>query len=377
MSRDILLIENQAFDFFYARIPYAKYLINNGWRVFALIPRDEIYSELIKSEGVEVIDYDLDRLNKGIYQLLKLLFLYRRILNTHNFDVIHSYRFQPNLMNALIGNPLRYDKIIHVTGLGIAFSNSSTKYKLYKLISQIIYFVKFISVSKIIFQNPDDVKDVWSSKFFSDKAVVILGSGVSTSRFSPNNFDKLVSRASLGIDLNIKLFICVTRLIWEKGIKELCEAFGEEYRNNPDIKLFIVGSSDFENPRHIPVEFIKENSGKGGIVFLGSREDIPQLLACADIFILPSYYREGIPRALLEALATGLPIITTDMPGCRITVSSENGVLIKPQSVFEIKRSIRLILTEDLNLLGYASRKKAVELFSEEEVFSQMLRIYK
>jgi glycosyltransferase involved in cell wall biosynthesis len=102
----------------------------------------------------------------------------------------------------------------------------------------------------------------------------------------------------------------------------------------PNIILYIVGWPDYENPRHVTDAYVNSIEEGSSIRFLGKRDDISQLLADSDVFIFPSYYREGIPRSLLEALSMGLPIITTDMPGCKDTVCDNiNGVLISPKSV--------------------------------------------
>lgn len=371
---NVLLIENLATDFYSARLPFARYLMTKGWKVFALIPFDSQYSKLIQLEGIHVLDYELNRRDKGIRQLLSLLVMYRKLLLKYEFQVIHSFRFQPNLINVLVGR--KNKKIIHITGLGIAFSNPGFKFRLYRFASQIIYILKFFLTSKVIVQNPDDVKDIWASKLFKNKIKIVLGSGIDVNIFSSQNYNKKSIRDGLGIRDNEILFICVSRLIWEKGIKELCEAFQIEHKNNSNIILYIVGWSDFENPRHVPIDFLTSLSDDSGIHFLGKRSDISDLLAASDVFILPSYYREGIPRSLLEALSMGLPIITTDMPGCRLTVTTENGILIKPKSVNEIRNSLVAIINKDFVGMGRVSRKLASKNFSNKVIFEEIESIY-
>ena len=172
-------------------------------------------------------------------------------------------------------------------------------------------------------------------------------------------------------------FICVTRLIWEKGIKELMESFKIIHSFNRNAKLLIVGWSDHDNPRHIPKSFIDEWNGKHNIVFLGRKENIRELLTASDIFIYPSYYREGIPRGILEALSMGLPVITTATPGCKLTVvHGENGYLIKPGSITELTNAMKKILQSDMKEMSSKSRILAEEQFSDTLIFSQIEYTY-
>lgn len=209
--------------------------------------------------------------------------------------------------------------------------------------------------------------------------MVINGSGVNTSEFRKELFDRASLRKRMRISDNDKIFICVTRLIWEKGIDELTSAFKnleEPYRRNT--RLLIVGWPDKDNPRHVDDAYIDRFKNSDVISFLGKREDIPELLAISDVFIYPSYYREGIPRGILEALSMGLPIITTDMPGCKLTVAQEkNGYLISPKSSEAISNTVIKILKNNrLTEMGYESRTMAIDYFSNTVIFSEIENLY-
>jgi glycosyltransferase involved in cell wall biosynthesis len=374
----VLLVENFASDFYGARLPLAKSLVSEGWDVYAMIPSGSEYVSMIQQEGIQVIQYDLDRKNKGFSQIYQLFKIYRRIIKEHNFKIVHSFRFQPNLLNALSGIGEKHSKVLHVTGLGIAFSNSSIKYTILKYISQFIFLIKLYLADILIVQNPNDVDDIWASNLFKRKIRLIYGSGINLDKYSSNESKRKNIRSDLGIQEEQKLFICVTRLIWEKGIKELVDAFTLVHAKNKNLFLYIVGWPDYDNPRHVTDQFINSVATESGINFLGKRTDIPQLLAASDVFIFPSYYREGIPRSLLEALATGLPIITTDMPGCKMTVKNEvNGLVIQPRSVDEIVNAIYKILCLNILGMGKKSRELAVEEFQDKIIFQKITDIYK
>jgi glycosyltransferase involved in cell wall biosynthesis len=376
-NNKVLIIENFASDFFKARLPLARYLKELGWDVYALVPGDSEYSKRIAQERIKVIEYNFDRNNKGIFQIISLIKVYRRILYENNFSITHSFRFQPNLLNILSGIGLRHKKILHVTGLGIAFSNKSLKFLILKWLSQIIFLLKFLFADKIIVQNEDDINDIWAGKLFRNKLFLIGGSGVDIDQFSPSNFDKIEIRNRIGIRNEQLVFICVTRLIWEKGIKELVDAFYKIQVFEPNIILYIVGWPDYDNPRHVTDEYINSIEDGTCIHFLGKRDDISQLLAASDVFIFPSYYREGVPRSLLEALSMGLPIITTDMPGCKDTVHDNiNGILITPMSVDSIINAIKLIMSKNKKEMGDVSRTLAVEKFQDKLIFKQIESLY-
>lgn len=374
MKKKILLIENYAEDFYKARLPLAVFLLDKGYDVYALVPEDQ-YVEKIKSRGINVLTYPFNRKDKGLFQFIKLAVLYRRIVKNYNFDIVHSFRFQPNLLNSISSMFLGHMVVLHITGLGIAFSNESLKYIILKGISKILYLLQFLRANKIIVQNPDDINDFIFKEHFQNKICMIPGSGVDINRYKPywlNNEKKSVPD-------RLK-FICITRLIWEKGVFELTEAFKSLPGNLKDkVELNIIGWVDIDNPRAISQDFIESFATNPDINFLEKKSNVIPFLHDADVFIYPSYYREGIPRSILEALAVGLPIITTNTPGCNLTTKDNvNGFLIESRSISSIVDKVSL-LYENIPLLTYFgqnSRKIAETEFSEEIVFNRIEKIY-
>lgn len=374
----ILLIENFSADFYKARVPLAKFLLERGWDVYALIPAGE-YVDLIRGEGIKVIEYELERKDKGLKQLIKLVKIYKAIINEYQIDVIHSFRFQPNLLNVLANFFNNRRVFLHITGLGIAFSNSSFSYVLLRWASQIIFQVKLFRANQVIVQNNDDAKDIWFSKLWKNKVQVINGSGVNTSFFSKEHFDKSVLRKKMNVAENSVIFICVTRLLWEKGIREMVDAFLSLKKTNSQAILWIVGWSDKDNPRHVEDSYIQQFKSDDTIRFLGKQENVLELLAVSDVFLYPSYYREGIPRGILEALSMSLPIITTDMPGCKMTViKGKNGYLIEPRSTAEISEVVKRIIEGNaIPEMGIQSRDLAIVKFADSTIFCQIESLYK
>jgi glycosyltransferase involved in cell wall biosynthesis len=376
--KKILLIENYGSDFYKARIPFAKFLLKKGFDVYAFIPYDD-YTEKVNEAGIRTISYKFDRKNKGFLQLFTLIFLFRKVINSNNFEIIHSFRFQPNLVNVLANFFNGKLIILHVTGLGIAFSNNNLKYIIFRILSQIVFLLKFIRANKIVFQNNYDASDIWISRFFKRKIKLIYGSGVDIGKFDSSIYNKSQIRLKLNIHQSDLVFICVTRLIWEKGIKELLSAFKLMAKSQINLKLIIVGFVDNDNPRKLNQEFIDSFKNSDSIYFLGKRDDIPDLIEAADVFIYPSYYREGIPRSLLEALSMSKPIITTNTPGCNMTVIDNlNGLLIEPRSSSQIVKAVTFF-ANNVNLIegmGINSRLIARNKFSNEIIFEEILKLY-
>ncbi len=378
-SQRVLLIENYASDFYYARVPFAKYLLNNGYSVFALIPDTEtFYIKKIKECGISVYTYQFNRKNKNIFQLISLLRIFNLFIRENEIDIIHSFRFQPNLINVLSNLFNKKKVVLHVTGLGIAYSNASFPYLLLRIVSQMIFTIKLFRADKVIVQNEEDKNDITFSRIWRNKIFVVCGSGINTDIFNKDHYNKSAIRDANNINQKDFIFICITRLIWEKGIKELVDAFLELSKTKKDIKLWIVGWIDEDNPRHISAKYINQFVNHHCIYFTGKKNNIAELLALSDVFIYPSYYREGIPRSILEAMAMSLPIITTDMPGCNLTViSNYNGELIETRSSKAIINCVKCIIeNNDLLAMGKRSRQMAENKFKDTLIYSQINEIY-
>lgn len=369
-NKNILLLAHDGEDFYKARMPFARFLIKNGYKVFVIIPYDK-YSDIIAEEGIQVKHSSLQRDNKNPTNLIKSLLEIRKHAVANNVDIVHSFKFVPNLINSFAN--LFNDKkvVLHIAGLGIAFANNGLKYKILKLIQQILFFVQFLRANLIIIQNPDDYNDFLFKGLFRDKIKLIKGSGVSISKFSPAN-SKLYSGKAV--------FLCTTRLIWEKGIAEMVKAFESLPADIQDnVQLNIIGEPDDKNPRTVSKDFIDKYKSNKLIHFLGRQDNVQEHLQSSDVFILPSYYREGIPRSILEALATGLPVITTNVPGCNLTIiKGKNGLLIQPRSINAISNAVKTIMLRkhDWSAMGKASRNLAISEFSEEKIFSEIIKLY-
>lgn len=378
----IALMENFGSDFYYFRLALAKFLINKGFEVVAIVPNDD-FSEIIRQTGIRVLTYEYERNNPSPLKTVKTFFSVKRILKGEKFDLLHTFRLQPNIIGTLAGAMCKIPIVFnHVTGLGFAFSSKSFKARIFQILILIIYRISFIFSKTIICQNPDDIETFGKSKLFfpMKKFILIKGSGVNAQNYSKGAVDKGILaklKNELGIDDKAVVFTIITRLLWQKGIHELVEASRELKKEYPNLRCLIIGAGDEANPHSVNRAYREANSDAAD--FIGRRSEVRELLALSDVFVLPSYYREGVPRSVLEAMAMSKPIITTTMPGCNLTVENGwNGYLIEPQNKVQLREAMESFLTdfEKISRYGKNSRIKLENEFSDKIVFNKILESY-
>lgn len=378
-NKKIALIENLGIDFYNARLRYALHLQNLGYEVYAIVP-DDGFLVKIKSHGINVIAVSNNIRGPGIINKLKYAGDLIKIFRYNQFDIIHTYRLQPNIIGTFIAGILTKSKIVnHITGLGAAFNHFSIKYKLMQFVTRILYgFNYFLFRHVSVFQNHHDIIDLGLIK----KSFCVKGSAVNEDRFSSDSIsiskiDILQKQYNLLQEDTIN-FLFVSRLLKEKGIVELIEGFKLASENNK-IQLLIVGWFDENNESSLNQNSLNDLiQGYDNIKFLGKQNDIPEIISLADVSILPTYYREGTPRFLLESMVMKKPIITTKMPGCdHLIHNNENGILIEPRSVNAIEKSINFICNKELKIMGEASYKIYKSDFSEKIVYNSLIDIYK
>jgi glycosyltransferase involved in cell wall biosynthesis len=224
--------------------------------------------------------------------------------------------------------------------------------------------------SRLILQNSDDMA---SLGLVADgrKICLIKGSGVDTSHFRPAP-EPVLSGATTRV-------LLASRLLWDKGVGDYVDAARELLATGLPIRFRIAGAPDPGNPASIPQAELDAWATEGAVELLGQIDDMPAELARTDIFVLPSCYGEGLPRSLLEAAATALPLITTDRPGCRDVVSDGvDGVIIPARNAAALAAAIRRLHDDPVwaRKLGRAAHRKVIAEFDERIVLAQTLDVY-
>ena len=364
------------------RLSWMKSLVSRGYTVYGVIQKKEAENYL-EREGIPVIRYPIKRKSiNPIYEIVTILSLYK-IFKKLRPTILHTFLHKPNLYGTIAGRLAHVPIIInHIPGLGYIYTEQNgVKVKLYRFIMSRLYRHCFKYADKVIFHNEDDLNEFVYLTNDRDKFMVIKGTGVDVEFFSPDRVSearKKMVRVSLGVSPNDIVVTMTGRLIWHKGIYELIEAAQMIHSKYENVTFLIVGWSDSGNPGSVSHRFIEDVGRCGYIKFLGKRENIRDILAITDIYVLPSY-REGLPKGVLEAMAMGIPVVTTDVPGCRETViDGVNGYLVPPFDSKKLAQALeKLILDEKLRLrMGNAGRERVLSEFSEGIVINAIHSLY-
>ncbi|HUP92878.1 MAG TPA: glycosyltransferase family 4 protein [Solimonas sp.] len=284
-------------------------------------------------------------------------------------------RVRPTKVLACSNKPILYglsaawmagvpDRYALLSGLGIGFEEEGFNSPLRRVI-RLLYRCVMPLVSVVFFQNPDDqalMKELGILRP-GNASVVVNGSGVDVSEFAVR---PLPERPT---------FVLVSRLIREKGICEFVDAATQITRRHPQARFLLLGKTD-NRPNSITQEQLEAWVGSGVIEYPGFVPDVRPLLAASSVFVLPSYYREGVPRSTLEALSMGRAVITTDSPGCRETViDGDNGYCVKPRSVEALVDAMEKMIAQPQRVaeMGARSRKLAERRFDVHAVTRAML----
>lgn len=340
-------------------------LVRMGHKVFCIVPQEE--GENRQNEfGAEFYCLPLQKTGFNPFSdlkfLLKLITLFRRL----KIDMTIVYTIKPVIYCSLAAKIAGVKHISSViTGLGYAFVNNSFHQKFAGFIASNLYKIALACNQKVFFLNPDDRDQFLKIGAVTPKQCAIInGPGVDLDHF---NFSPLTSKKTS--------FVLIARMLKEKGILEFVEAANQVKKAHPEIEFNIVGPID-TGPSAISAKKLEEVTRQGLVQYRGYTDDVRNYLRDSTVYVLPSYYREGIPRTNLEAMSVGRAIITTDTPGCRETVQDgKNGFLIPPRNSNALAEAM-LKFIEDPELavkMGSASRKFAEKCFAVNSINQSMM----
>lgn len=288
-------------------------------------------------------------------------------------DVVHHITIKPVIYGSLAARWRGVRAVVNtVPGLGYVFGQEGWRAAIERAAVKRAYRIVLAHArSRVIFENPDDYRDFLDWRLIGPtQGLVISGAGVDVDKFHP--------RASK-VDAGPPRIVLASRLLWDKGVGVFVEAASLVKRTHPDARMVLVGTNDPDSPASIPEEQLQRWADSGVVEWWGRRDDMPDLLSNATIVCLPSYYREGIPRVLIEAAACGRPIVTTDAPGCReIVRQGENGLLVPVKDPVALARAITDLLDDRTRCdrMGQAGRARAEAEFGSEQVVTQTLAVY-
>ena len=368
----LLIVVNVDWAFITHRLPIAEEAVNKGWKVY-VAAKDTGRAKDINNK-IEFINFEFSRSGtnpiKELYSFVKFLRLYRRIKP----DVIHHVTLKPVIYGSFAARLTRIRGVLNaISGLGYTFTGEMKGVKglISKIMVSLMRFGFNSEKMAFVFQNNDDYEELEKLNVFSKKNSFhfIKGVGVNLDEFKfspiPNN-DKT----------NISI---VTRMLWDKGIAELKKASEIlKVKYYKKITFTLVGIADEDNKAGVSEKFLKDWEDGEYVKWIGYQTNVVKIYSESDIVTLPSY-REGIPRALIEACSIGRPIVTTNAIGCRECVDEGiNGFKVPIKSCSELAEAfVKLIEDKELQRqMGKASRIKAEKEFDVEDVKKKHLTIY-
>lgn len=345
-ARTILLNGSYAPSLLNFRGRLIEALIAAGHNVHVTAPDIDAGTEReLRGIGAEVHEVRLVRAGLSVRGDLAYFRQIRRVIRGTGADLVISYTIKPNIWASFAAGSLGIRSVSMVTGLGYAFiSGKGLKRSLVVLASRLLYRSATARNDVVIFQNPDDRADFVAAGCLADptKARLVNGSGVDMAWY-------------VAVPLPPEpVFLMVTRLLGNKGVREYAEAASAILSRRKNCRFLLAGFLD-EGPDSIAMREV-EQWQRNGIEFLGRLDDVRPALAAASVYVLPSY-REGTPRSVLEAMAMGRAIITTDVPGCRETVvDGDNGFLVPARDAGALAAAMERMI-DDKQLRGRMGKR--------------------
>lgn len=343
---------------------------NAGYEVLVLTAVDR-HGDIIRNAGLQLLPLPISRGSMNPFGALIAVLRIVRVYRREQPDLIHHVALKPILLGSLAARLAGCRRVINaVVGGGYAFTSQHFFARMLRPILQMgLRRLLNPRGGRVVFENGDDFDSFSEVGLLHwEDAVLIRGAGVDPSQFQLG-----------GKIQDLPIVVLVSRLLWDKGIGEYVEAARLLQQQDVKARFIIVGDSDPENRACINPATLKAWKEEGAIELWGFRNDIPQILAEANIACLPSY-REGLPKSLLEAMAAGLPCVTTDVPGCREAVrDGDNGLLVPARDSLALAEAIKCLLRNpDLaKKMGGRGRERVEQEFSAQHVNESTLALYR
>jgi len=342
-------------------------LVRQGHSVRACAPEIESWvAEWLKESGAEFESIPIRRTGTNPIEDLRTIRSLRKAIRRWRPSHLLTYTVKPVVYGAIAA---RLEGVPHffplITGLGSVFLDGAGEKRAINLMVRMLYRHAMNQADRVLFQNKDDISDFISMRLLRDdeKCSLTRGSGVNLEEFT---LEPLPERPA---------FLMIARLIRDKGVFEFIEAAKMVRGRRPDAVFRLAGWVD-TNPGSVGHEALESWIEEGVVEYLGKLNDVRPALRDCLIYVLPSY-REGTPRTVLEAMATGRPVITTDVPGCRETVVvGKNGYLVPPRDPRALADAMLQMIQSRprMETMGEASRRMAEERFDVHSVNAEIIR---
>ena len=355
------------------RLSTALRLKEQGHDVVMLSPPGD-FGARFAGHGLRWVRLAMDRASLNPLREVATLRELTRVLRAERPDLLHNFTVKCAIYGALAARAAGVPAVVNaVAGMGYVFcSDTLLARALRPMVTLLMRGTLGNGRSRVILQNPDDADAFLRARLVPQQHIrVIRSSGVDLSRFLPQ------ARADGRRPLQVLL---AARLLWDKGVGEFVEASRLLRDEGRDIRFVLAGTPDPGNPRSVRRDDVEAWARDGLVDWRGHVDDMPALMRTVDVMALPSYYREGVPKCLVEAAACRLAIVTTNLPGCREVVSEDgvDGLHVRPRDARSLADALAR-LDDDRELLcrlGDRAREKALQHFDERVVIRRTMEVY-
>lgn len=362
----LLFVVTEDWYFVSHRLPLAVAAQRAGFDV-AVATRVGGCGETIRAAGLRLIPFNLSR-SRGnpLQEIAMLVRLYRR----ERPQIVHHVALKPVMYGVLASKLTGVPHVVNaVAGLGWLFTSSGlAAHTLRPVICRLLAWLLGATQSRTIVQNPDDFRLLAAEGVPEDRLRLIRGAGVNTEVFTP----------ALALPPEPVTVLFAARMLLDKGVGEFVEAARVLTQAGVTARFVLVGDPDPGNPASVSAAALRAWHGENGVEWWGRCDNMPDVFHTAHIACLPSY-REGLPKALLEAAACGLPIVTTDVPGCReIVRDGMNGFLVPVRDAQALAAALRRLIEHSAlrREMGRRAREIVLAEFSQERVIQETLSVY-
>jgi glycosyltransferase involved in cell wall biosynthesis len=369
----VMVVSNSTRYFLTHRIGFARALVASGCEVVCVSPRDGTLADAVAAAGFGYREWNFDKGGINPVSEYGAIGRIEAIYREEKPDLVHHFTQKPVIYGSLAAARIGKLPVINsLTGLGYAYTEGTSSLKK-RVIRCVLNWLHRKShkgmLTRVVFENPDDRDFFVNLGLVPEKSArVVRGSGI--------DLDEYPQVADLAPD---PIVLVPARMLYDKGIREVVEAARILKRRHPTIRVMLAGSPDPRNPESIPEGVLRQWAAEGAVEWLGHVANMVQLYHSALVVCLPSY-REGCPRSLLEAASCGLPLVTTDAPGCREVVRDGiNGIIVPPKDPVRLSSALESLLTNRAvcKRMGQNGHDMMNREFSVKYVAKQLLGIYR
>jgi glycosyltransferase involved in cell wall biosynthesis len=365
----LLLLITEDWYFWSHRLDLARVARDAGWEVI-IATRVQKHGKRIEDEGFTLRPIRLLRSSRHVVHELSCVWELIRLYRKEQPDLVHHVGMKPILYGSWAARFVKVGAAVNgFAGLGYTFiAGGRRKGVLREIVGGALRWALALPHSLVVCQNEEDAQELVGTGIVSNERVrIIRGVGVDLEIFRPALQENPAP-----------LVVLAGRMLWDKGIGEFVEAARRLQADGVSAQCVLVGMVDTENPAAISETQLRAWQASGLVEWWGHRDDMPHILASAQVVVLPSY-REGLPKILLEAAACGRPIVATDVPGCREVVKDgANGILVPLKDAGSLTHAIAKLLSDPLlrRRMGACGREIAMKKFSVEKISQETLHLY-